>query len=153
MVISIIIVPLLLRATVWADFSTFLTTVNQWIYTIIFGQIFKPTFEETIPLVNLLSSPTILKKIDCNLLDKVTLSLFIAYTACGVMFTGRPCPPFTLFYTFVLGKRPIFKFINKFIISNFVLHNPVHKLTHECTFLDEITCPADMGGQRTSPHN
>ena len=32
-------------------------------------------------------------------------------TACGVMFATRPCLPGTLFYTFVLGKQPIFSFI------------------------------------------
>ena len=75
-------------------------------------------------------------------------------TACGVMFAARPCPPGTVFYTLMPGKLPIFSFIiNKFIISNFVLHNPVHKLTCKCGFLDEMICPANMGGRRTSLHN
>ena len=75
-------------------------------------------------------------------------------TACAVMFTARLCPLGTLFYTFVPRKLPIFSFIiNKFIISNFVLHNPVHKWTHKCGFLDEMTCPADMGERRTSLYN
>ena len=70
------------------------------------------------------------------------------YTGCGVMFAAYPCPLGTLFYTFVPGKLPIYSFIiNKFIISNFVEHNPVHKLTCKCGFLDE------MGGQRTSLRN
>ena len=68
-------------------------------------------------------------------------------TSYGVMFTAHSCPPGTSFYTFVPGKLPIFLFIiNKLIISNFVLHNQVHKLTHECGFLDEMTWPADMSG-------
>ena len=74
-------------------------------------------------------------------------------TGCGVMFATRPCPPGTLFHTFVPGEVLIFSFIiNKFIISNFVLHNPIHKLTRKCGFLDEMTYPADMGGRRTSLH-
>ena len=60
------------------------------------------------------------------------------------MFAAYPCPPGTLFHTFVPGKLPIFSFIiNKFVISNFILHTPVHKLTRKCGFLDEMTCPAD----------
>ena len=40
-----------------------------------------------------------------------------------------------LFDTFVPGKLPIFWFIiNKFIISNLVLHNPGHKLTQNMAF-------------------
>ena len=39
----------------------------KWIYTIIFGQFFKLTFGKTIPYINLLSSSTIVKKIDYNL--------------------------------------------------------------------------------------
>ena len=31
-------------------------------------------------------------------------------TACGVMFAARPCPPGTLFYTFVPGKLRIFSY-------------------------------------------
>ena len=38
----------------------------KWIYTIIFGQIFKLTFGKAIPHVNLLLSSTIVKKIDYN---------------------------------------------------------------------------------------
>ena len=41
----------------------------KWIYTIIFGPIVKLTFVETIHIVTLLSSSTILKKIDYNLLN------------------------------------------------------------------------------------
>ena len=78
----------------------------------------------------------------------------IYYTGCGVMFAARPCSPGTLFYTFEPGKPPIFSFIiNKFMICNFVLRNAVHKLTHKCGFLGEMTCPANMGGRRTSLHN
>ena len=74
-------------------------------------------------------------------------------TACGVMFAARPCLPGTLFYTFVPGKLPIFSFIiNKFIISNLFLHNPIHQVTPKFGFLDEMTCPANMGGRRTSLH-
>ena len=74
-------------------------------------------------------------------------------TGCGVMFATRPCSPGTLFYTFLPGKLTIFSFIiTKFIISNFVLHNAVHKLTRKCGFLDKMTCPAKMGGRRTSLH-
>ena len=52
----------------------------------------------------------------------------------------------TLFDTFVPGKLPIFSFIiNKFIISNFLLHNPVHKVSYKCVFLGEMTCRADIG--------
>ena len=81
------------------------------------------------------------------------LSIWITYW----LWSDVRRPPLsagTLFHIFVSGKLPIFSFIiNKFIISNFVLHNPVHKLTHKCGFLNEMTCPADMGGRRTSLRN
>ena len=75
------------------------------------------------------------------------------YIGCGVMFAARPCSPGTLFYTFLPRKLPIFSFIiNKFMISNFVLHNAVHKWTRKCGSLGEMTCPANMGRRRTSLH-
>ena len=69
------------------------------------------------------------------------------------IIVAYPCPPGTLIHTFVPGKVPMFSLIiNKFIISDYVLHNPVHKLTHKCGFLDKMTYPANMGGRRTSLH-
>ena len=56
------------------------------------------------------------------------------------MFAAYPCPSGTIFHAFVPGKLPIFSFIiNKFIISNFVLHNPVHEFTCKWGFLDELS--------------
>ena len=81
-------------------------------------------------------------------------AITVTFTSCGVMFAAYPCPPGTLFHSFVPRNLPIFSFIiNKFIISNFILHNPAHKLTCKCGFLGEVTCPTDMDGRRTSLHN
>ena len=74
-------------------------------------------------------------------------------TGCGVMIAAYPCPPGTLCHTFLPVKLLIFPFIvNKFIISNFVLHNPVHNLKckYGFKFLDEMTCPANMTRSITS---